>query len=124
MASDTPPTELNSDGNDKIHMMSIRTKSWLGILIAYVILFSVTAYIAFFQEPYNPAANPSDLALNLLKEEPTREHFLKALEQEGNAFKERKELAAQSFNVVLGAVLGFLSASAVQTTTRRPGSEH
>ena len=56
----------------------------------------------------------------MLKQEQTQEHFLlAALKQESEAFKARRDLAGQSFNVVLGAVLGFLSASAAQIVVRR-----
>ncbi|MFY9317023.1 MAG: hypothetical protein WAO95_15875 [Burkholderiales bacterium] len=110
-----------TQGNSK-EPKRFRTVVWVGILFAYATLFSVTGYIAFFQEPYNPAANPNREVVTLLDKEPTREHFLDALKQESAAFKARKDLAAQSFNVVLGALLGFLSASAVQAGTRRDES--
>ena len=99
--------------------LRFRGIAWVGILVAYALLFSVTGYIAFVQEPYNPAASPSDKVLSLLKEEPTRAHFLEALKEESAAFKARKDLAGQSFNVVLGALLGFLSASAAGISPRR-----
>jgi hypothetical protein len=92
---------------------------WVGIMVTYLLLFSLSGYIAFFQEPYNPASNPSDRAVEMLKNDATREHFMSALKQESEAFKARRDLASQSFNVVLGALLGFLSASATQGLMRR-----
>jgi hypothetical protein len=92
---------------------------WAGILLTYLLLFSVTGYIAFLQEPYNPAVNPNERIVKLLNDQYVRPQVLEALKQEGEAFKARRELAAQSFNVVLGAVLGFLSASAAHGIIRR-----
>ena len=109
------------ENNGKIQEFSrSRTILWVGILFTYAVLFSVTSYIAFFQEPYNPAADPSpDVLQQLQTEGALRDYFIAALETEGDAFKARKALAAQSFNVVLGALLGFLSASAVQSSAKR-----
>jgi hypothetical protein len=117
MSNDSPPREA-APVQPSVTPRG-RTAVWIGILAAYALLFSVTGYIAFFQEPYNPAANPSDRALKLIEQEVFREHLVESLKQEGEAFKARKDLAAQSFNVVLGSLLGFLSASAVQFSRRQ-----
>ena len=85
---------------------------WAGVLSAYFGLFAVTGYISFFQEPYNPGTNLSAETAAALQNDHIREHVLANLKVETDAFKQRKELAAQSFNVVLGALLGFLSATA------------
>lgn len=99
------------------------TVLWLGILLTYLVLFGVSGYIAFFNEPYNPAVNPNQGTLALLKnDQEARVFVLDGLKQEGEAFKARRELAGQSFNVVLGAILGFLSASAAQGIINRRGN--
>ena len=122
MSTESQESHVTTTQRNPEESKRFRSVIWAGILFAYTALFSVTGYIAFFQEPYNPAANPERGILAQLEKEPLREHFLDALKQESAAFKARKDLAAQSFNVVLGALLGFLSASAAQAGLRRDES--
>lgn len=84
------------------------------LYIAYGFLLLGTGYIAFFQPQFNPAIDIDEQLSALIDNENTREFTLISLKEEGMAFKARRELAVQSFNIVLGAALGFLSATATQ----------
>jgi hypothetical protein len=55
---------------------------WVGILSTYLLLFGVSGYIGFFQEPYNPAVNPSERALKLLENQEIRGQLRDGLKQE------------------------------------------
>lgn len=92
---------------------------WAVILTIYLVLFSVTGYIAFFNYEDNPAVNVSPEWFNRFNDSETRKQVLDALREDSQMLKRRRELATQSFNVVLGAMLGFLSASAVSATGRK-----
>ena len=94
-------------------------KIWGILLVAYVLLLAGTGYVAFFQPAYNPATDIDDTIEALIEQESTREFTLEALREEGTAFKQRRELSVQSFNIVLGAALGFLSALASQALLKR-----
>jgi hypothetical protein len=102
-----------------------RDMFWWGILGVYMILFLATGYIAFLMKDRNPALDPSnDQTVARLTDDNTRTFMLNTLAQEAEDHKKKTELGAQSFNVVLGALLGFLSASAVSraTTSRKDES--
>lgn len=119
MNQDNDLANQNESDEDNQQTARLQRTIWRGILITYTLLFIGTGYIAFFQEPFNPAANPSQQVLGHLETEgEVRDYFITALEQESLAFKARKDLASQSFNVVLGALLGFLSASATRGNRR------
>ncbi len=103
----------------------ILTPLWAIILFVYLLLFTGTGYIAFLAEEFNPATsvNPEFFTqgADLLGEKKERylELVLNAIQQESSNFAERRKLASQSFNVVLGALLGFLSASAAVVVGRQ-----
>jgi len=91
-----------------------RNTFWWGILGVYILLFITTGYIAFIRKDINPALDPgSDQTMARLQDEATRQFVLTTLQQEAEDHKKKADLGAHSFNVVLGALLGFLSASAV-----------
>ena len=91
-----------------------RQTLWWGILAVYLFLFAVTGYIAFFARDINPALDKeADNFAARLTDEATRSFFIQTLQDEAADHKKKTELASQSFNVVLGSLLGFLSASAV-----------
>jgi len=97
---------------------------WGLILLTYILLLLGTGYIAFFQESFNPALNIGADVQALMQEEYTRQIVLDSLKSESSAFIARRELAIQSFNIVLGAVLGFLSAALAQARVKeqtKPG---
>ena len=90
---------------------AIVTTGWFSILIIYLVLFLGTGYIAFFPQDFNPA-HVSAEEINKFDSEEMRTFVIETLKKETDIFAKKRDLAAQSFNVVLGAILGFLSASA------------
>jgi len=86
---------------------------WVVILIVYLLLFVATGYEAFFVREYNPAIDLKPEVYMNIKDEQTKALFINTLKEEAETYQKKRELASQSFNVVLGALLGFLSASAV-----------
>lgn len=113
----------NNEVSEKPDMIDRRnvleSRVWIGILITYLALFCATGYIAFIGDQYNPALSWSQAVTKALSDENKKAFVIDALKQEGESFKKQRELASQSFNVVLGAILGFLSASAASAFRRR-----
>ena len=97
-------------------------KLWWGILVVYMVLFISTGFIAFFERDVNPALDitSDNLAANLT-DESTKNFVMETLRTEAAEHKKRADLASQSFNVVLGALLGFLSASAARRFSEGSG---
>ena len=91
--------------------LGIPTGVWIGILVVYLGLFGATGYVAFFGGEWNPAINLSEVS-RLIDDQETKAILIEELKQDSELFKRRQELATQSFNIILGALLGFLSASA------------
>ena len=107
-------------------VMQMRTRAsvtlWAGILVVYMFLFLGTGYVAFLSREYNPALDIKADYISELKDNTTRLFIIDTLKQEAQSYQKKRELASQSFNVVLGALLGFLSASAVSVFGRRSTS--
>lgn len=95
---------------------------WIMILAVYLALFCATGYVAFFKYEDNPAVNISPEWINRFQDPETRKRMLDTLKDDSATYAKKRELATQSFNVVLGALLGFLSASAVSATRKKDGS--
>ena len=90
---------------------------WAGILVVYVSLFCSIGYVAFLAEEWNPAIDYVQMPAEINDDE-TKALILSELKNDAEIYKKRRELAAQSFNVVLGALLGFLSASSTSVFGR------
>lgn len=82
-------------------------------------LFFATGYIAFFKYEDDPAVNIRQEWINRLDDTETRKHLMETLKEDSGVYAKKRESATQSFNVVLGALLGFLSASAVSADQER-----
>ena len=94
--------------------LSTRSKLWWAILSVYLALFVGTGYIAFFNRDVNPALNRSaDSYAVSLTDEASKAFLIDVLKSEAAEHEKKEALGQQSFNVVLGSLLGFLSASAV-----------
>jgi len=92
---------------------------WIMVLSVYMLLFCATGYVAFFKYEDNPAVNISPEWINRFEDLETRKRMLETLKDDSVVYAKKRELATQSFNVVLGALLGFLSASAVSATRKK-----
>jgi len=107
---DIEPAVSPATGKPKRQIISAL---WGMILLVYTALFCATGYISFFKYENNPAVDIAPGWINQFQDAETRNHLLKALKDDSATFSKKRELATQSFNVVLGSLLGFLSASAV-----------
>ncbi len=93
-------------------------RKWIAILMAYAILLVLMGFIAFFHLDYNPVTSIGKEELALLADQHAKGLIEQALREESKAFQMKRDLAIQSFNIILGAALGFLSA-AVYTKKER-----
>ncbi len=84
---------------------------WFGLLGVYLMLFLIIGYLAFLMPSPNPG---SQRYVDIVQmEDPEARAFLvDSLKMENAEHAKQRGLATQSFNVVLGALLGFLSSSA------------
>jgi hypothetical protein len=110
-----PPAEpVNAITEAKVPEMKVSTRSklWWAILGVYLALFIGTGYTAFFNRDVNPALSrsPDSYALT---DEASKAFIIDVLKDEAAEHKKKEALGQQSFNIVLGSLLGFLSASAV-----------
>ena len=111
-----PPPSVKIDVSRRI----TRDPLWWGILAVYLMLFASTGYLAFFGHDVNPALNANaDLLASKLNDQTTKDFVIETLKDEANEHKKKDGLALQSFNIVLGSLLGFLSASAVSRVSRK-----
>lgn len=118
MTTDIPVTDAPVQEKAATPRRRSGNNLWWGILGVYLMLFLATGFIAFVMKDRNPALDPtSDQTVARLTDDNTRTFMLNTLESEAEDHKKKTELGAQSFNVVLGALLGFLSASAVARTS-------
>ncbi len=88
-----------------------QTAMWFGLLIIYLLLFMTTGYLAFLNPDRNPGAESQELIAGIEDPE-TKAYVIETLQEEDAEHAKRQDFANQSFNVVLGALLGFMSASA------------
>ena len=128
---ETPPPTGGGDGQQPSAQepseeteRSTITPLWVVILVVYILLFGGTGYVAFLVGAYNPGLeNPlydvEDVATFGEQKDAYLEFVIETLKQDSKIYEEQRHLASQSFNVVLGAILGFLSASAAIAVGRR-----
>ena len=113
---ESKPEPVNAITEAKVPEMNVSTRSrlWWAILIVYLTLFVGTGYIAFFNRDVNPALNRSaDSYAISVTDEAAKAFIIDVLKDEAAEHKKKEALGQQSFNIVLGSLLGFLSASAV-----------
>lgn len=105
-------------------------KMWWAVMLIYMFIFTYIGYIAFWPMSFNDPDNTVKKYLTILKqyqaENPkveddtlnlAMEELMKKAENSAN---DLQQLASQSFNIVLGAFLAFLSAT-VTTIFQRVG---
>jgi hypothetical protein len=94
---------------------------WAGVAltVAYTVLLVVTGYVAFFREDYIASTDPEQYKAlqNTKLTDEQRATFRSGMDQLTANNQKRQELAFQSFNIVLGAALGYLSAQAARRKT-------
>ena len=77
-----------------------------------------TGYLAFISEDVSPGYARYDQVI-AIEDSEAKAFLIDSLKEEDAQHAKRQGLATQSFNVVLGALLGFLSASATSLFRRR-----
>jgi len=115
------PDQVN-DANDTGKKQSLLV--WNLILLVYLVLLVCTGYIAFWEQDFNKPEYALGKYINMLddyKKLPPEEHILSqeelsqiiqaAMKTYVDDAGELQELACQSFYLVLGAVLAFISGS-------------
>ena len=93
---------------------------WITILCIYLLVLSGIGQIAFTKQYFNEADSMIGEFLvikekhnvNTPSDEKTDDLINGLMESAANASNDLQELASQSFNIILGALLAFLSASA------------
>jgi hypothetical protein len=99
--------------------MTLRTFStlvWSGLLAVYLSHFAASS-LAFLAKDASPGYEHLDKLANIQDQE-VKAFVLDALKQEDTEYEKRRDFANQCFNVVLGALLGFLSASSTSLFNR------
>jgi hypothetical protein len=97
----------------EVNKMFKRNTLWWAILAVYLLLFASTGYLAFLRRDVNPVLRDGSGGLaQQIPDEETRTFVMNALQDEATEHEKKDSLVLQSFNVVLGSLLGFLSASA------------
>ncbi|MDQ6962588.1 MAG: hypothetical protein Q9M28_08685 [Mariprofundaceae bacterium] len=91
------------------------TRMWSFVLIVYLFLFVCTGYLAFL----SPDSGPSYDSLMQIVDPELKAFAIESLKQEDVEHIKRQSLAMQSFNVILGALLGFMSATATGLFQRK-----
>ncbi len=99
-------------------------KMWLAVMFIYLLLFGYIGFIAFWPMAFNDPDNTVKKYLTILEEHQAKTNSAET--EEGKIFKlaieelmkkaedsanDLQKLASQSFNIVLGAFLAFLSAT-------------
>jgi hypothetical protein len=109
--SQSEPAEARTAANKATRMTlrTIATRMWIGLLAVYLGLFAAAGYLAF-RPKEKPGYEHFDKLANVQDQE-VKAFVIDALKQEDSEYEKRRDLANQCFNVVLGALLGFLSAS-------------
>lgn len=91
------------------------SRYWFWLIAVYFLLFLATGWVAFFHPQYNPAhADPAFLKDIGSATPQVRDFVLETLKRDADTFSKMHELARTAFNLMLGALVGFLSASGAQ----------
>jgi hypothetical protein len=86
------------------------SRIWYTVLSTYIVLFLITGYITFVTNN-NFATDPANIT-KITGEYDTEEKFQlvkELLEEDATTYQNENNTGSQSFNVVLGAIVSFLS---------------
>ena len=121
--NDTDNTEIVTAENDKTTDFKVMP-IWVSVLGIYLFLLCAIGYIAFWDQDFNKPNNKVKPYLSILKDYKKANNETEDLssseitliveeimKKEADSAGDLQELASQSFNIVLGAILAFLSAS-------------
>ncbi len=102
--------------------MNQRILVWFVVLVVYIILLISIAYIAFWQQEFNDPDKTINGYIDQIKEielitgsdelkTDMEDGIISFMSKANDSSGDLQELASQSFNIILGALLAFLSAS-------------
>lgn len=118
------PKDAANDAPTAAPVVDPSSPLWWPILAVYLALFLTLGYFAFLEPDRNPVLDPQHTAaVARMPDAETKQLLLNTLREEGDEHDAKTDLAKQSFHVVLGALLGFLSASASGRRPRRKPRE-
>ncbi|WP_163833849.1 hypothetical protein [Spartinivicinus ruber] len=86
------------------------SKTWVWILMAYLCLFIVTGYIAFIHQTPILHADEQQRIFTSIQDPESKALISSLFKDEVANFKEKQNIATQSFHIILGGLMGFLSA--------------
>ena len=124
-------TELKSNDSDITSIVDDKAIDfkvlpiWIFVLLIYIFLLSAIGYIAFWDQDFNKPKHKIEPYITMLsdykKQSAATESELtnseisaiiqEIMKKDADSAGDLQELASQSFNIVLGAILAFLSAS-------------
>lgn len=98
---------------------ALHNRKWWLVIAIYLSLLTATGYIAFIAQNYDPAVGQKidQLASGSLDDDRKR-MVINTLREDASGRRSRREMAAHSFTIVLGSIIGFLSASAMSRAAR------
>lgn len=111
---------------------------WSTVLLVYLLLLIAIGYIAFWDQDFNEPKNTIAPYVQIMEsfkqhsveskgQELTEKEFamvlMEVMRKNADNAGDLQELASQSFNIVLGAILAFLSASATMVFQRSGGAK-
>lgn len=141
-SADGPPNDAPadtvsapSDGGGKALLM------WFVVLLVYLSLLGSIGFISFWDQDFNKPENTIGAYLNLLDaksdgasgsteytpavrkliDEKFKDVIQEVMKNNADAAGDLQELASQSFNIILGAILAFLSATATMVFQKLSG---
>lgn len=88
------------------------SRLWYGLLLTYLVLFVATGVLALVAGSEVGVDPKLGGAIDGITDADLKKALVELVQQQADAQIKLRDLAIHSFNVVLGALLGFLSASA------------
>ncbi|MDE1460681.1 hypothetical protein [Spartinivicinus poritis] len=99
-----------ADESSKTPEKQTSSKTWVWVLMAYLCLFVVTGYIAFIHQTPILHADEQQRIFSSIQDQESRTLISSLFKEEVANFKEKQSIATQSFHIILGGLMGFLSA--------------
>ncbi|NQY34206.1 MAG: hypothetical protein HRT37_04390 [Alteromonadaceae bacterium] len=131
--------DTSVDGNNKKNLKKNNMSGisaltmWCIILAIYIVLLCAIGYIAFWEQDFNKPQNTVGSYINILSEykrqeakngsgsestEDINEIIKEMMKKDADNAGDLQELASQSFNIIMGTLLAFLSSSATMVIQR------
>jgi len=130
----TSNENIQESQNNNKHSESNIVRVWGFVLLIYVVLLAAIGWVAFWDQDFNKTENTVAPYIKLLAdykdkfgsltEEELGQVIQSMMVKDADGAGDLQELASQSFNIVLGALLAFLSASATMVFQNLSNSRH